>query len=108
MEHAKHRICEECGKSFEPGGFSEGSVCPTCNAIFFKRMRTGFFWGGVMTLAVSVFIVLFSGVVWGDFTFPFPMAFLAVFWVFVSLLYLAPGGGWYGGWGNGGGGNGGG
>ena len=56
-----------------------------------------------MTLAVFVFIVLYSGVVLGDFTFPFPMAFLAVFWVFVSLLYVAPGGGWFEGGGNGGG-----
>ena len=62
-----------------------------------------------MTLAFFVFIVLFSGVVWGDFTFPFPTAFLAVFWVLVSLLYLSPSGGG-GGWGGGdfGGGNGGG
>ena len=56
-----------------------------------------------MTLAVFVFIVLFSGVVWGDFTFPYPMAFLAVFWILVSLLYVAPGGGWFEGGGNGGG-----
>ncbi len=61
-----------------------------------------------MTLAVLVFIVLYSGVVLGDFTFPFPMAFLAVFWVFVSLLYVAPGGGWGSGGGDFGGGNGGG
>ncbi len=61
-----------------------------------------------MTLAVFVFIVLYSGVVLGDFTFPFPMAFLAVFWVFVLLMYLAPGGGWSGGGGDFGGGNGGG
>ena len=108
MEHAKQRTCEECGKSFEPGGFSGGWVCPTCNAAFLGRIRTrllkAVFWGGVTALALLIAGTLIRP---GDMS----LSFFAGAWVVATVLFLLPGGGWWGsggGWGNGGGGNGGG
>ena len=110
MEQEKHRICEECGKPFEPGGFSDGWVCPTCNAAVLGRFRTrllkAVFWGGVTALAfflVGNFVL--PGEPHEDFTF---LPFMALMWPLCTFFYLFSGGGWYGGWGNGGGGNGGG
>jgi len=109
MENAKHRTCEECGESFEPGGFSEGWVCPTCNAAFLRRIGTrllkAIFWGGVAALAAFLVVIfVIPGEPHEDFTF---LSFMAFIWPFFTFLYLMSGGAWGGG-GDGGGGDGGG
>ncbi len=115
MEHAKHRTCVKCGKTFEPSrttrrGWGWGSVCPTCNAAFWGRIRKAAFWGGVTALASFLFFSFVGpGELREDFT---PLSISALVWVIVTVVILLPGGVWHegngGGWGNGGGGNGGG
>ena len=124
MEHAKHRTCEECGESFEPGGISQGSVCPTCNAIFLRRIGKRLLIAAAQATVVTP--ILFTGFFlfneavligfWEAFKWRKVVGFweelelsrIVLPWAFITFLSLLPGGFWGGGGGDGGnGGNGG-
>lgn len=108
--------CEDCGGYLKPRRIF-ADYCPVCTP-FRVLLLQAVFWGAVITLALSLFLYLVSGVAYG-FKFPFPVSpvllvVMALCWVWASFLYLrvlgvvggALGDGYFGG-GNGGGGNGG-
>ena len=108
MEYAKHRTCEECGESFEPGGFSGGSVCPTCNAIFFRHTGKRLLIVAVLTPILLTGFFLFNETKHIGFWEAFKWPEIARFWeevnswqivgmwaVIIFFDYMRPGHGYF-------------
>ncbi len=98
---AKHGICKRCERPLKLSLFYGIRYCPICapgskrkNVPFRRRLLMAPIWGGVITLALSVFIYLVWGMMNG-FTSPFPidsvlLVGMTFCWVWVSFFWLFP------------------